>query len=229
MRKYTLAALLCICFAVVANAQEKGRKVIKTEPELSDIYTVLDILHINMYRFDLSAFLTDTYFVNLYIDEYETGKEPKRKRTIRLGKNIVPLDDVPEEHRESFRELKKIPEGKNEWNNITCLSAYITKPNDSTAMFTIHVPGAMRTSQSAKLRPVGEHKTYFYNARPFTFKEIEEKDSLNIPLLLYGSGWVDERFGMIRFCGEKEIDPDMKAEILSNLPHYYIVGLEMKK
>lgn len=229
MRKYTLATFICIFFAVVAHAQEEGPRVVKKEPQMSDIYGVLDALHINLFRFDLSAFLTDVYNVNLYIDEYEKGKEPRRKRTVRLGKNIESLDEVPEEHRAAFRELKKVPEGKNEWNNITDISIYLTKPNDSTAMFTINVPDVMRTNQKVNLHSVGEHKMYFYNARPFTFKAMEEKDSLNIPFLLYGSGWVDERYGIIRFCGEREIDPDMKAEILSNIPYYYIVGIELKK
>ena len=229
MRKYTLATLLCVFLAVVANAQEEGPKVVKTEPEMADIYGVLEALNINLFRFDLSAFLTDVYSVNLYIDEYEKGKEPKRDRTIRLGKNIKSLEEIPEKHREAFRELKKVPEGQNEWNNIKDVSIYVTKPNDSTAMFTINIPDVMRTNQKVKLHAVGKSKTYFYNVRPFTFKAVEKKDSLNIPLLLYGSGWVDERYDIIRFCGEREIDPDMKAEILANLPYHYIIGVELKK
>lgn len=55
-------------------------------------------------------------------------------------------------------------------------------------------------------------------------------DSLNIPLVLYGSGWVDEQYGFMRFCGEREIDGnDKTGMILSNVPHYYVVGVELHK
>ena len=42
-------------------------------------------------------------------------------------------------------------------------------------------------------------------------------------------GWLDERYNIIRFCGEKEIDPELSSEILKHLPHYYILGLKYEK
>ncbi len=192
MRKNKLTAiLLCLSLAGIANAQEKSPQVIKSEPQLEDIYNVLEAMDTHIFRFDLKEFLNKTYSVNVYVDEYEKGKSPKQAHSIRLGNNIQSLNVVPEEHRQAFREIKHIPEGKNEWEEIKELAVYLRKSNDSTSVCTINVPGA-------------------------------------IPLILYGSAWLDEKYNIIRFCGEKEIDPEMKAEILKDIPHYYIIGIEFK-
>ncbi len=33
---------------------------------------------------------------------------------------------------------------------------------------------------------------------------------------------------LLRFCGETEISPEMKSEIFSHSPHYFIIGVEFK-
>lgn len=203
--------------------------VIKVEPQLDDIYEVLKALNINMYRFDLSKYLNEVYDVKLYVDEYEDGKRIKEVGSSRLGKNIKSLKEFPEEMRDDFRKIKNVPEGKDEWDNIKEMSVYITKPNDSTAMFTINIPGVLKTNKRVQLRPVGEEKVYLYDPRPFKFNPAGKTDSINIPLLMYGSYWFDARYNVIRMCGEREIDPEMKAEILGKVPHYYVVGLELNK
>ena len=54
-----------------------------------------------------------------------------------------------------------------------------------------------------KLHPLGKDKAYFYEVRPYILRNNLNTDNLNIPLILYGSGWVDEKYGFMRFCGEK--------------------------
>lgn len=203
--------------------------VIKVDPQLDDIYEVLKALNINMYRFDLSKYLNEIYDVKLYVDEYEDGKRIKEVGSSRLGKNIKSLKELPEEMRDDFRKIKNVPEGKDEWDNIKEMSVYITKPNDSTAMFTINIPSVLKTNKRVQLRPVGEEKMYLYDPRPFKFNPASETESINIPLIMYGSYWFDARYNVIRMCGEREIDPEMKAEILDKIPHYYVVGIELNK
>ena len=43
------------------------------------------------------------------------------------------------------------------------------------------------------------------------------------------SFWFDEKYSVIRFCGAKEIDPDMSTEILKDTPHYYVIGVTLTK
>lgn len=223
--------LLCLLSAGIADAQEKIPQVVKSEPQLEDIYTVLETMDIYLFRFDLKQFLNQTYTVNVYVDEYEKGKAPKQAHLVGLGKNILSLDVVPEEEREAFRQIKRVPEGKNEWEEIKEMSLYLRKSNDSTAICTVNVPESRRGGTSLKLKPIEKYGSYIYFPRPFKLQETKEteKGHFKIPLLLYGSAWLDKKYEIIRFCGEKEIDPEMKAKILEDLPHYYVIGIEFKK
>lgn len=218
------AILLCLSLTGIAKAQEKGSQVIKSEPQVEDIYNVLETMDIHIFRFDLKEFLNKTYTISFYVDEYEKGKSPKRAHNIGLGKNIQSLNVVPEEQRQAFREMKQIPEGKNEWEAIKELAVYFRKSDDSTAVCTINVPESLQGGVPLKLQPIGKFHSYIYHPRPFKFQTIKEEEHFKIPLVLYGSAWLDHN--MMRFCGEREIDPEMKAEILKDIPHYYIIGIE---
>ena len=71
--------LLCLCVvAGIADAQEKKSQVIQSEPQLEDIYNVLEAMDIHMFRFELKEFLNKVYTVTAYMDEYENGKSPKQ-------------------------------------------------------------------------------------------------------------------------------------------------------
>lgn len=78
-----------------------------------------------------------------------------------------------------------------------------------------------------KIEETGQ-TSYIYGARTF---KLDKKimPGKFIPLVLLGSFWYDERSRIFRFCGESEIASDMSSEILKNLPHYYIVGITLKK
>lgn len=70
--------LLCLCVvAGIADAQEKSQ-VIQSEPQLEDIYNVLEAMDIHMFRFELKEFLNKVYTVTAYMDEYENGKSPNK-------------------------------------------------------------------------------------------------------------------------------------------------------
>lgn len=47
--------------------------------------------------------------------------------------------------------------------------------------------------------------------------------------MLVGSAWYDPHIEMFRFCGESEIAPDLSQEIVSHVPHFYVIGVETKK
>lgn len=226
--KLIIITLLCLFLTGMADAQEKTPQVIKSEPQPEDIFNVLEAMNIHIFRFDLKEFLNKVYAVNVYVDEYEKNKSPKRIHSMRLGQNIKSLNIVPEEHRQGFRKIKQIPEGKNEWEDIKELAIYLRQPNDSTTTCTINVPGSTQGGVPLKLKPVEKYHSYLYRPRPFKFQAITEAEHFKIPLVLYGSAWLDKKYDIIRFCGEKEIDPNMKSEILEDLPHYYVIGIEFK-
>jgi hypothetical protein len=101
--------------------------------------------------------------------------------------------------------------------------------NDSTRMMQISVPGFMSISRiSFKLKGLAKKDSdemlFFYHTRPFKMKTFREDEF--IPLVLLGSSWYDKRFDIFRFCGEREIEPDMSSEILKDIPHHYIIGVK---
>ena len=222
--------LICLSYVSTVSSQEAS-KVVKVEPQLSDICNILELMDINLFRFDLNSFLNHKYTMSIYIDEYVNNKKIKRHSRIKLGSNIMSLNDMPADKRDDFRKAMLVPEGENEWDNIKELSVYIRSTNDSSAIITIDIPNNMRVNKYVKLHTVGEYKRNFYNIRPFSFQEIkdDEKDNIEIPFILYGSGWLDTKYNIIRFCGEREIDPELNAEILKNIPHHYILGLQLQK
>lgn len=38
--------------------------------------------------------------------------------------------------------------------------------------------------------------------------------------------WFDAEHNLFRFCGENEIAPDLSGEIVGNIPHFYVIGIE---
>ena len=75
------------------------------------------------------------------------------------------------------------------------------------------------------LKPVvtPDRTFYHYGARPFRIDGFEP--GRFIPLVFYGSFWYDERANLVRFCGEREIAPDLSSEIVANVPHFYVIGV----
>ena len=104
--------------------------------------------------------------------------------------------------------------------------------NDSIRPILIEVENMGSSSPSLKMFPQYENndsingkKLFQYLTRPFKTGEITTGKFL--PLVLFGSIWYDKDFGIHRFCGEKEIDPDMSSKILKYIPHYYVIGIEV--
>ena len=222
------AGLFLAC-AVALPAQEM-RQVRSAEPRLEDVYGVLADLGIHVFRFDLGGFLHDVYHVEGYVAEYEHNKPTGRVHTFSLGENIRSLDEYPEEQRQAFREAHHIPDGENRWEAIKDLVVCVRHmaPEDSTAIIQMSSPEVGAMSKPFDLRPVKRQGKYMYDVRPFSLKG-ETGSGLEIPLVLYGSWWEEPGTTIIRFCGESEIDPEMKAKILTHIPHCYVIGIRLKK
>ena len=168
-----------------------------------------DILEVNGYKahsFDYSAFESGAWDVSLVCRSYE-NRELVREFTV---STFTP---------------------RSKGRTIT-LSTLPSKA-DSLGLFYISIPDAGRFTRSLKLHPLyfpgSPAPRYFYQARPFKPSTLKYTEDDFIPLLLYGSGWMEESVGAIRFCGEREIDPEMSAEVLKHLPQYYIFGLKYVK
>lgn len=223
----SLMTALALILSSVSYAAD-SLKVRQTEPELSDIYVALESLGITMYRFDLKDFLSARYNVSVHIDEFVDGEKTSGSQEFSLGTNVESLKGFDETEQDFIRKKYDIPEDSYEWDRITDITIHTCGQNDSSAFIIADIAGAGRCSFPVKRYPTGPDSTYFYHSRPFSFNGIQhDSTTVSIPLVLYGSGWYDQEHNLVRFCGEEKIDPEMQAEILGYIPHYYIVYLKM--
>ena len=111
----------------------------------------------------------------------------------------------------------------------TLIIGFMPNGNDSVGKVFFSLEKAMSFSITRKLKPVFNVKQnkneYLYGTRPFELQKIR-KDEF-VPLVLYGSHWYDEKFGITRFCGANYIKPDMSSDILKDSPHYYVIGIKV--
>ena len=89
--------------------------------------------------------------------------------------------------------------------------------------------GEMGTPLKLKgLKLPNENKLFYsYESRPFVVDTFEEGKF--IPLVFFGSYWIDEKYGFLRFCGANEIGADMGQEYIESTPHYFVIGVEINK
>ncbi len=228
MRKTILSMCLCLFSMLTVWAQQEVR--VKTlEPQMDDVWAVLEAMNIRAYRFDLSEFLNRVYEVKFHINEYQGGELVKSgKQKMNMGKNKVSIIEFPEEDRNMFHEYFHLPKGTDTADLIKNASVYIIQ-SDSTSQVVFHIAGAGRSGTRVKLQKLPSQDRVFYSSRPFKQLPVKQENSVMIPLLFYGSGWYDAKYNITRFCGENEINPDLTGDIPTHSPHYYVISVEMKE
>ena len=103
--------------------------------------------------------------------------------------------------------------------------------NDSTYVYSFQSVGGGGFNATLKLQPVfapemPTKQAYRYESRPFELVVPVETGKL-IPLVLFGSYWYEKETGVSRFCGEKQINPDLSSDIIKSIPHYYVLGIKI--
>lgn len=209
------------CFPLWICGHVSAQQIRPLEPDAQDAIAVLKAAGYEFFKFDFSDLKNKTYTIQIYLKEVDSsGVKPKIR--FNMGETRQFLKDIPAEDRVHFTPID--PES-GLFRLVSRLGLYIIPKNDSTmqAHFNLGNNGGTMT---LKLRPLEtDAKQYMYASRPFKLNEF--KSGVDIPLVLYGSFWYDERIGGPRFCGVKEIDPDMSTEILQYIPHYYIIGIRL--
>jgi hypothetical protein len=228
--------ILLLAAARSAPAQEAPavKPVDNTDEEA---FALLDMLGARGFRFDLSAFTAaGEYAFAPYLEEYAAGEE-QEDSGIRFGaqpnwRPVFPDDafDSPGEREEWLADKTLSADGK-KYLTFESIGLFIVPRNDSTSRMGFSFYGAMSGGfPPLKLRPLDNRDPaeYMYDVRPFKISPTAEKRQ-RVPLLLYGSFWWDEKYGVHRFCGESEFEPDLSNETLKQVPHYYVIGVEVEK
>ena len=216
-----------LCATTYAGAQE----IAPVKTTFEDMEVVLNQAGFESYAYDLSSFLecNARYDVAIRIKEYDGGKELDNDRVFHLGPTRMLLNDFPEEYRAEIPDSVMLDSERGilRESGRLVLGRYPTGI-DSVARWVLSLENGGRGSARLDLKAVitsDNPPFYGYESRPFVKSGFESGKF--IPLIFFGSMWYDAQYGIFRFCGESEIDPDLTTGmIVKQVPHFYVLGVE---
>lgn len=230
MRKLVcLFSLLSLWMAASVSAQSLK----KQEATMEDYLPLLQVSGYQVYSFDISEFLDDTYHFSFKIKEYVNREEVQGDGHSSVFSNRMMIAEFPEESQKSIlEEGSAVDPEKGIYSQTKKLTiGFVPSKVDSTRIVRISLDGMGEMRKPLKLKPLKAPKSdklsYSYESRPFVVDKFEEGKF--IPLVFFGSYWLDEKYGFFRFCGALEIGADMGQEYIESTPHYYAIGVEIKK
>lgn len=227
-------SLLVACMACCSLIQ--AYEIKSLEAVADDYIPLLQYSGYESFPYDISSLGDRRYQIRFIVREYDHGTlvsdDYMGWRKTRSNMTLVSDFDAedqanikPEDMADAERGIYKLAK--------KMLIGFIPAQNDSIRPMMLSVEEMGEMFIPLKMKPqyagndsVNGKKFYSYNSRPFVVKEL--KMDTFVPLVLLGSMWYDERFDIHRFCGESVLDPDMSANILKYIPHYYVVGVEIK-
>ena len=237
--KKTISAL--VLFSVISLAS-RAQEVKPIEASIEDYIALLNQNGYQAYSFDISPMKDTTYQVQFEVREYVAGNpEPVSAQPYGRGRGSKSRTMVSDfMWRElSEEELADIRDASVDYENGVYSRAekitvgFLPCENDSTEVGRLFVENQGSSGFSLKLKPINHYGVYnddvIYQYKPVPFKTSVFENGKFIPLAAYASFWFDEKYSVIRFCGAKEIDPDMSTEILKDTPHYYVIGVTFTK
>lgn len=230
MRKLVcLFSLLSLWMTASVSAQSLK----KQEATMEDYLPLLQVSGYQVYSFDISEFLDDTYHFSFKIKEYVNREEVQGDGHSSVFSNRMMIAEFPEESQKSIlEEGSAVDPEKGIYSQTKKLTiGFVPSKVDSTRIVRISLDGMGELRKPLKLKPLkapnSDKLSYSYESRPFVVDKFEEGKF--IPLVFFGSYWLDEKYGFFRFCGALEIGADMGQEYIESTPHYYAIGVEIKK
>lgn len=220
-------------FALAAWSTLSAQALKPVKPDFDAYVSLLQADGYEVQSYDLSALSDSTYSFMLIVREYENGEmiHDGYERFIYPLRNRTMLSLFSEEDQKTVKPEDMADAARGIFALGTRLNLGLSPLNDSTLRVSMEIPEIGAAYQQISLRPQVHPKTgtiqHNYSNRPFT-APVFHSDTF-IPLMLVGSAWYDPHIEMFRFCGESEIAPDLSSEILSHVPHFYVIGVETKK
>lgn len=210
MKKILLQlAVVVFVFAgtVTAHAQER-RRVTFGGADTEDMIEALKMLNMHIVSVDLPVDENESFKVSILLEEYAydtlVAKIPDNRLRPTMEKIRYEGDD--EYTMQTFDRL------------VFTINALDEKRSSLRC-----AGGGASVGMPLKLRRVSEIRRIDYLLR--LFKPQEFVPGAEIPVFMYASPWYDEKYGIYRFCGSGELDPEMDDELLVLSPHYYILKI----
>lgn len=227
--------LLSIACALLLSSAAFGQQVRSREAGLEELRMLLGQAGYEAFSFDLREFLAGRYDVTVRVKEYADGRDLERDRVFDLRSNKLMVSDFPAESQARIQPSEMADPATGTYRQAERLTVgFYPSGVDSLASVVFDLVG-MATSRAqlqlrGLVRPGGGERAplYRYLVRPFRL-DASLGEGRFIPLLFFGSMWYDERSGIFRFCGEREIAPDLSGEIAGRVPHFFVIGLELTR
>lgn len=220
-------------FALAAWSTLSAQALKPVKPDFDAYVSLLQADGYDVQSYDLSALSDSTYSFMLIVREYENGKMiyDGYERFIYPLRNRNMLSRFSEEDQKTVKPEDMADAARGIYSLGTRLNLGLSPLNDSTLRVSMEIPEIGAAYQQISLRPQAHPKTgtiqHNYSNRPFTAPVFQS--GTFIPLMFVGAAWYDPQIEMFRFCGENEITPDLSQEIVSHVPHFYVIGVETKK
>ena len=230
MKSYVLlatAALVCL----PAYAQQ----VHPVDASAEDYVELLNASGYQAYSFALDDMADTTYDIVFDVREYVGGELASSNPSGSLSNrvmldNFTPEDYTPDEIAQIKAEAYDFDGGIFALGERMTVG-FVPLPDESAVKCRMSVAHMGSATLRLDLKPVGnelyQQPVYRYVSRPFKIEPFAEGEF--IPLVLYCSFWYDRKAGVVRCCGESEIDPQLTAQILKDSPHYYIIGATVSR
>lgn len=219
MKKSLFATLLiCVLTSVMSFAQDHETKQFTYEDaDMEDVVSALENINVKIRKFKMPITREESYTPTLIVEEYKNGEL--------LKTNNIQLQPT-------YREIKY--EGYTEfktyfYDHITFIfnsldpkkhmMHYICKETSSGGYPLIWPKDGEENKEEDNKRVIS------YHLRPFSAQDLVP--GKETPLFLYGSMWYDEKFNIYRFCGSKEVDPEMEDDLFKLSPHYFVIKIKL--
>lgn len=224
--------ILALALALAAVPATSAFSLNEVKPDFDAYVSLLNDKGYVVRSYDISQLADTTYMLGLIVREYDGGKmiHDGSERFNYMIRNRLMASGFSESARASL-DPRKWPIRKRNRDSGLKNQYRIIPLNDSTLRVSMEIPETGASYQQLALRPQTHPATgqiqHNYRDRPFKVQEFQS-DTF-IPLLFVGSAWYDPEIGVFRFCGENEISPDLSEEIVSHIPHFYVVGIQAYK
>lgn len=221
--------LLSLCMVTSVSAQS----VKPQEATMNDYLPLLQASGYQVYSFDISDFLDDTYHFTFKIKEYVNREEVNSDQRNSVFPNRRMVAEFPEDSQKRILEKGMADDSEKGVSKLAkkLTIGFMPSKVDSTQSLRINMENMGESGRLLKLKPLkspdSDKLFYHYESRPFTLEKFEEGKF--IPLVFFASYWLDEKFGFFRFCGAMEVSPTLESEYVEETPHFYVIGVEINK
>lgn len=222
--------LSLLAAAAIGSGYMTAQTIKPMEASVEDYLPLLESAGYMTFPFDLSALSDKRYTITVNIREYENG-EIKSANALPWEptySNMQLISDFDKEQQALIaREVMADPD-RGIYSLAEKINIGFHPIADSLQTVFLDIQNMGSMSKKLKLKAVTSHniEQYVYGYRPFRMPDTIKAGEF-IPLVLAGSYWYDKDHNVTRFCGDNMIEPDLSSEIVSYIPHFYVIGIKI--